>query len=83
MPIPALSPFFSGQPRLRPCVFRPCHLGLAGPRNLNDFGGTVGGPVWMPKIYEQRNKTFFFVSEEARRIVTYSNPPTATVPYSE
>lgn len=47
----------------------------------NDFGGTVGGPVWIPKIYEQRHKTFFFVSEEARRIVTYSNP-TATVPYS-
>ena len=47
----------------------------------NDFGGTIGGPVWIPKIYEQRNKTFFFVSEEARRIVTYSNP-TATVPYS-
>ena len=47
----------------------------------NDFGGTVGGPVWIPKVYEQRNKTFFFVSEEARRIVTYSNP-TATVPYS-
>jgi hypothetical protein len=47
----------------------------------NDFGGTVGGPVWIPRIYEQRNKTFFFVSEEARRIVTYSNP-TATIPYS-
>jgi carboxypeptidase family protein len=47
----------------------------------NDFGGTVGGPVWIPKVYEQRNKTFFFVSEEARRIVTYSNP-TATVPYA-
>jgi hypothetical protein len=47
----------------------------------NDFGGTVGGPVWIPKIYEQRNKTFFFVSEEARRIVTYTNP-TATVPYA-
>src|SRR5215470_6747602 len=41
----------------------------------NDFGGTVGGPVWIPKIYQQRNKTFFFVSEEARRIVTYTNPP--------
>ena len=48
----------------------------------NDFGGTIGGPVWIPKVYERRNKTFFFVSEEARRIVTYSNPPTATVPYS-
>jgi hypothetical protein len=47
----------------------------------NDFGGTVGGPVWIPKFYEQRNKTFFFVSEEARRIVTYSNP-TGAVPYS-
>jgi len=50
------------------------------PLRYNDFGGTVGGPVWIPKIYEQRDKTFFFVSEEARRIVTYSNP-TATIPY--
>lgn len=47
----------------------------------NDFGGTVGGPVWIPKVYEQKTKTFFFFSDEARRIVTYSNP-TATVPYS-
>jgi len=61
--------------RANPIVPRP-------PLRYNDFGGTVGGPVWIPKIYEQRNKTFFFVSEEARRIVTYSNPPTATVPYS-
>jgi hypothetical protein len=61
--------------RANPVVPRP-------PLRYNDFGGTVGGPVWIPKIYEQRNKTFFFVSEEARRIVTYSNPPTATVPYS-
>jgi hypothetical protein len=40
----------------------------------NDFGGTIGGPVWIPKIYEHRNKTFFFVSEEARRVITYANP---------
>jgi len=46
----------------------------------NDFGGTVGGPVWIPKVYEQKDKTFFFFSDEARRIVTYSNP-SATVPY--
>ena len=39
----------------------------------HDFGGTIGGPVWIPKIYEQRNKTFFFFSEEARRNITYSN----------
>ncbi len=39
----------------------------------NDFGGTIGGPVWIPKIYEQRDKTFFFFSEEARRNFNYSN----------
>ncbi len=48
----------------------------------NNFGGTIGGPVYIPKLYPQRNKTFFFVSEEARRIITYVNPPLATVPYS-
>ncbi|HEY4087119.1 MAG TPA: TonB-dependent receptor [Bryobacteraceae bacterium] len=39
----------------------------------NDFGGTVGGPVLIPKIYNGRNRTFFFVSEEAFRNVTYAN----------
>src|SRR6266849_5300623 len=52
------------------------------PLRYNDFGGTVGGPVYIPGIYRKRDKTFFFVSEEARRIVTYSNPPTATALYS-
>ncbi len=26
----------------------------------NQFGGTVGGPVYIPKLYNGRNKTFFF-----------------------
>jgi hypothetical protein len=26
----------------------------------NQFGGSVGGPVWIPKLYNGRNKTFFF-----------------------
>ncbi len=45
----------------------------------NDFGGTIGGPVYIPGIYEHRDKTFFFVSEEARRVVTYANT-SAVVP---
>src|SRR6266851_209496 len=51
------------------------------PLRYNDFGGTVGGPVYIPGIYRKRDKTFFFVSEEARRIVTYSNPSGA-IPYA-
>jgi Carboxypeptidase regulatory-like domain len=30
----------------------------------NDWGGTFSGPVWIPKIYNGRNKTFFFYSYE-------------------
>jgi hypothetical protein len=26
----------------------------------NEFGGVVGGPVWLPKLYNGKNKTFFF-----------------------
>jgi hypothetical protein len=38
------------------------------PRNRrNDFGGTVGGPVWIPKVYNGHNKTFFFFSLEVFR----------------
>jgi hypothetical protein len=47
----------------------------------NDFGGTFGGPVYIPGIYKQRDKTFFFFSEEVRRIITYTNP-TGSVPYA-
>jgi hypothetical protein len=30
----------------------------------NDFGGTFGGPVWIPKIYNGKNKLFFFFAAE-------------------
>jgi hypothetical protein len=33
----------------------------------NDYGGTFGGPVWIPKIYNGRDKTFFFFSWEQYR----------------
>jgi Carboxypeptidase regulatory-like domain len=33
----------------------------------NDYGGTIGGPVWIPKIYDGRDKTFFFYGYEAFR----------------
>src|SRR5580700_2340588 len=36
----------------------------------NDFGGTIGGPVFIPKVYNRdKNKTFFFWSEEWRKEV--------------
>ncbi|HET9533312.1 MAG TPA: carboxypeptidase regulatory-like domain-containing protein, partial [Blastocatellia bacterium] len=35
----------------------------------NNFGYNVGGPIYIPKLYEQRDKTFFFFSQEWRRII--------------
>ncbi len=32
----------------------------------NDFGGTIGGPLSIPHIYNAKGKTHFFFSEEAR-----------------
>ena len=53
------------------------------PIRWNDFGGTIGGPVYLGRWNKDKNKTFFFFSEEARRIVTYTpyNPslPTASM----
>ena len=28
--------------------------------HYNEYGGTIGGPVWIPKIYNGKEKTFFF-----------------------
>jgi hypothetical protein len=42
----------------------------------NDFGGTFGGPVLIPKLYDGRNKSFFFLSYEGLRL----NQPTAAMP---
>ncbi|MBM3737649.1 MAG: hypothetical protein FJW39_17860 [Acidobacteria bacterium] len=33
----------------------------------NEFGGSVGGPIRIPKLYDGRNRTFFFNAFEGRR----------------
>ncbi len=34
---------------------------------LNQFGGSLGGPVVLPKLYNGKNRTFFFVHYEGFR----------------
>jgi len=31
------------------------------PFNRNEFGGSIGGPVLLPKLYNGKNRTFFFI----------------------
>jgi hypothetical protein len=36
---------------------------------MNQFGGAVGGPVILPRVYHGRNKTYFFVDYQGTRRV--------------
>jgi Carboxypeptidase regulatory-like domain/TonB-dependent Receptor Plug Domain len=56
--------------------------GLARPPlRYNNFGFTIGGPVIIPRLY--RKKTFFFFSQEWRRVINYSTFTSSRVPTRE
>ena len=37
------------------------------PKHFNTFGGSLGGPVTIPRLYNGRDKTFFFFDYEGNR----------------
>lgn len=45
----------------------------------NNYGGTIGGPVWIPHLYNGRDRTFFHVSLDWTKQAT-SNTNIGTVP---
>jgi len=55
------------------------YTGLRTPTKRHDYGVTVGGPLWIPKIYDGRNKTFLFFSfEEFREDALVQTIPAAS-----
>ncbi|MCI0418473.1 MAG: carboxypeptidase-like regulatory domain-containing protein [Acidobacteria bacterium] len=60
-----------------------------GKFRFNQFGGTVGGPILLPKSllgplgYDGHNQSFFFFSYEGARRVTGRDPTFLTVPTPE
>lgn len=44
----------------------------------NDFGGTLGGPLWFPMLYNGKDRSFFFVSYEGLRL---TQPTPASIQY--
>ena len=44
----------------------------------NDFGATLGGPIWIPRLYNGKERSFFFASYEGLRL---TQPTAATVQY--
>ncbi len=57
---------------------RPYFLPVSTPKpsySQNEFGGVVGGPVWLPKLYNGKNKTFFFGSYQGFRFLQTADTP--------
>lgn len=55
-------------------------IGLKTPSvHFNQFGGTFGGPLWIPKVYKGTDRTFFFVAFD-KSINTNPMPSTFSVP---
>lgn len=46
----------------------------------NDFGGTLGGPVAIPRLYDGKDRTFFFFSYEGLRLEQPQEANTSYVP---
>ncbi|MBM3801125.1 MAG: TonB-dependent receptor [Acidimicrobiia bacterium] len=65
------SGFFGGTPttrRIRPRV------------RQNEYGFTVGGPIWVPKVYKGKDKTFFFLSWGQFKVRGGGTPVVRTYP---
>lgn len=50
------------------------------PLRMNQFGGTFGGPVWIPGLYDGLHRTFFFVSYEGARLRQPTSGSSETAP---
>lgn len=57
------------------------YTGLKNKVRQNDYGFTLGGPVWIPKVYNGKNKTFFFSFEQFRqKLFVNTQPSTVPIP---
>jgi len=62
------TPFFTNAANQRKPVTR-----------FNQYGLTVGGPIWLPKVFDGRNKLFFFFGYEGIR-QSEPEPTFSTIP---
>ena len=62
-----------------PTPFLPASSKKTAELRQNQFGFVLGGPVYLPKVYDGRNKTFFLANYEGERVINGS-PISGTVP---
>jgi hypothetical protein len=47
------------------------------------YGGSIGGPLFVPKVYNGKNKTFFFFDYQGERAVSPNGTYTMTTPTND
>ncbi|MEZ5351830.1 MAG: carboxypeptidase regulatory-like domain-containing protein [Bryobacteraceae bacterium] len=50
------------------------------PFKQHNYGYSVGGPVFIPKVYDGRNKTFFFHNLERTKVKNFTSTGFSTLP---
>src|SRR5262249_34513761 len=72
----------AGLPFTKAGAVNPAKAGqhIRNPIRQNDFGFTIGGPIRIPKIYNGRDRTFFFFNFEQFRQSTVTTNTVAIVP---
>ena len=50
------------------------------PHRRNEFGGSVGGPIWIPGVWKGTDRSFFFVNVQRFRLRELPRASTITVP---
>ena len=50
------------------------------PFKQNNYGYTVGGPVYFPKLYDGRNRSFFFHNVERTKVKNFVSTAFSTLP---
>lgn len=53
------------------------------PYKLSNYGGAIGGPIYIPKVYDGRNRTFFFSNYERTRVRDYNSIAFITLPTTD
>ena len=50
------------------------------PFKQHNYGGSLGGPVFIPKFYDGRNRTFWYVNWERTKVKDYRSTAFSTLP---
>ncbi len=56
------------------------HPGRLAKNILNQYGFTIGGPVFIPKLFNGKNKLFWFMSYEGTKQNQFASDPNLTLP---